>query len=124
MWTIDPSFASKSKAKKFRKRFPREFDSCFSNLQKVLDTLNAGRNLSQIDYGFLRHERNGIYRIGQTEVKNPHETRLYVCFNVEDKVIFVLGIGDKNGQTKDIGDHVKTAVKNTLLPSAKGRSQG
>ena len=108
MWSIDPYFASKTQAKKFKKRFPCEFKSCFSNLQKVLDELNDGRNLLQIDYGFFRHEKAGVYRIGQSEIEHPHETRLYVSFDEESKIVYNLGIGEKNGQSKDIARHVKT----------------
>ena len=52
--------------KRYRKRHPSEVASCFVNLGLVLDRLNFGIPFQSVEYGFLRSEGEGIYRIGQT----------------------------------------------------------
>ncbi|MDT8389835.1 MAG: hypothetical protein RRC34_04925 [Lentisphaeria bacterium] len=101
-WTISYDRASKASFAKYNQKHPRETASVFSNLARVIDYLQSGRPIEPPPFGFLRSEGKGLYRIGQTGVKSAKETRLYIFFAVIEKVIHVLGIGDKGSQKRDI----------------------
>lgn len=58
--------------------------------------------VTAIPYGFIRSEHEDVYRIGQTNVEHPHETRLYVYACVIRTTIYILTVGDKSTQQLDI----------------------
>jgi hypothetical protein len=60
-WSIDTSLAAASAFRQFRKKHPREYDSCFNNLDKIQQLLDDGKSLSEIQYNpsFFRHETKG-----------------------------------------------------------------
>ena len=103
MWTISKDHAETSSFKHFSKRHPREFAACFSNLDRAVNSLNAGLTLDQLgSTRYFASEGDGLFRIGQTGVPHPHESRLYVYIVLSDSVIYVLTIGDKSTQDADI----------------------
>jgi len=108
-WTIDISHASPRAFEDYEKRHRREFDACFNNLDKIIKFLNAGLKMGGFQVGFLRSEGRGLYRVGQTGVPGARATRLYVYPDVHHAVMYILGIGDKDTQHKDIAAaHIKT----------------
>ena len=88
--------------KRYRKRHPSEVASCLVNLGLVLDRLNFGIPFQSVEYGFLRSEGEGIYRIGQTGIPHAKETRLYIYVHIVGSKIYTLTIGDKDTQQDDI----------------------
>ncbi len=102
-WIPDTRMWSpKKQCKQMGRNHPAEFASCMLNLGKVLDELNTGRKIGGFSFNFFRSEGNGVYRIGQSSVKSPCEMRLYVYPDETSKTMFLLTIGDKNTQQKDI----------------------
>jgi hypothetical protein len=63
-WLIDVAYASQGKFEKFAARHPRENDSLFANLDKVLGLLREGQKVGGFRINFFRAEREGVYRIG------------------------------------------------------------
>ena len=102
MWIESYEFADANRMKHYAKKHRREFVSCLANLADVITALNSGAAVTAIPYGFFRSEHEDVYRIGQTNVKHPHETRLYVYACVIRTTIYVLTVGDKSTQQSDI----------------------
>ena len=102
MWIESYDFADANRMKHYAKKHRREYVSCLANLADVLAALNSGAAVTAIPFGFFRSEREDVYRIGQTNVKHPHETRLYVYACVIRTTLYVLTVGDKSTQQIDI----------------------
>jgi putative component of toxin-antitoxin plasmid stabilization module len=111
MWSIDWSLISKNQIKKTGKNHPAEFDSCLINIDAVLSLVNAKVKPEQISYGFFRSEGGGVYRIGQSKVPHAKEVRLYLHFDKKSEIIYIIGSGFKEGQTKDINAAKKLVKK-------------
>src|SRR6056297_1056310 len=101
-WLLNVDHASKPNFKRFNKGHPREYRSCFANLEKVRGLLESGCKVGGFQVGFFRPEGEGLYRIGQSKVRGAKETRLYVYPSEKDKRIYILRIGTKDSQQKDI----------------------
>lgn len=99
-WDIDQSFANANRFKSYYGKHPDETASCFNNAIKLSQALGSGIPFQSAKFGFLRSEGGGLFRIGQTGVPHAKETRLYFC--VKDETIYVLDIGGKETQDKDI----------------------
>jgi hypothetical protein len=103
-WRIDISYANAANFKKFRGRYPREYASCFSNLDTILNRLNLEIPLSVLANNppFFKPEKGGLFRIGQKGVVAAKETRLYVYPDEQLAMVFVVDIGTKETQKQDI----------------------
>ena len=112
-WSIDTSLATASAFRQFRKKHPREYDSCFNNLDKIIRLLDEGKTLSEIQYNpsFFRHETEGIFRIGQSGLAGAKESRLYIYLSFSGRMIYVLGIGTKETQQADLRQ-ARKSIKN------------
>lgn len=111
MWEIEDEYINKKAAKKIEKDHSEEYESCFSNAEKVRNQLNRGHKLRVFDFGFLKSEREGVYRIAQTGVKSAREVRLYVYFDEKNEILYLLHIGLKETQPKDINKAKQKARK-------------
>jgi len=96
MWYIEDGEAIRSGFKKVSKNHPEEYDACFRNLNKILAVLRSGNKIGKFKIGFFRSEGDGLYRVGQTGVKDSKEVRLYVYPDEESEIIYVLPWGPKN----------------------------
>jgi len=103
-WQIDNAYASPGKFKKFSGKHSAEFDSLFANLDKIMRLMRAGNKIGGFSVGFFKSEGEGVYRIGQTGVPNAKESRLYVYPDEQNKLIYVLTVGDKDSQQNDINE--------------------
>lgn len=102
-WTTNGALlANIHQAKKLGRSYPAEVESCMANLVRVLSMLDGGVPLGTFRFSFLRPEGGGIYRIGQTGVDAAREMRLYVAFDESTRTAYLLGIGTKNTQQRDI----------------------
>ncbi len=109
-WTIDYSrMVNRHQAKKLLHRYPAEVASCVSNLENVLVALAHGTPVNAVSFPFFRPEGGGVFRIGQTGVPSAREMRLYVTFAFIRDVAYVLSIGTKNTQPRDIADSIRVA---------------
>ena len=102
LWIVDAEYATKSQFKKFYKKHPAEYSSCFTNLDKVKSLLDSGYKLKEFKLGFFRSEGQSLYRVGQSGVVGAKETRLYLYLYEYRKTIYVLSIGTKETQRQDI----------------------
>ena len=117
-WQIENAFASPGKFKKFSGKHPREYESVFTNLEKVMRLLRCGHKLGSFQIGFFRPEGDGVYRIGQTGVPGAKESRLYIFPDEQNRVMYVLNIGDKDSQDMDINEAKRSANEIKLKPKA------
>ena len=109
-WTIDTSrLVNRHQAKALGRKYKAEVASCLANLGLVLAELGNGTPISAIPYPFFRSEGNGVFRIGQTGVSAAREMRLYVTFVFIGRTAFILAIGTKNTQSRDIADARRAA---------------
>ena len=118
MWIESYEFADANRIKHYAKKHRREYVSCLANLADVIAALNNGAAVTAIPCGVFRSEHEDVYRIGQTNVKHPHETRLYVYACVIRTTIYVLTVGDKSTQQSDINAcHAKARELKSQLSS-------
>jgi len=108
-WPIDNGYASPGKFKKFAEDHPREYESLFANLDKVLGILREGSKMGSFQIGFFRSEGEGVFRIGQTGVESAKESRLYIYPDQKNQIMYILGIGTKDHQSEDINGAKATA---------------
>jgi len=101
-WNLNADFAARNQFEKFNKSHPREYQSLFANLDKILTLLKQGRKVGGFYVGFFRSEGDGLFRIGQTGVSHALESRLYIYPDSETRILYILGIGEKSGQQDDI----------------------
>jgi hypothetical protein len=104
-WELSNEYAQSNKFKKYGKRHPDETASCLVNLDSIQQILKDGNALgTKLFPSFFRPEATtgGAYRIGQTGVKGAKESRLYVFPCPHTKVIYILTIGDKDEQKRDL----------------------
>ena len=115
-WQIENAYASPGKFKKFSGRHPNEFDSLFANLEKIMRLLRSGNKIGGFRTNFFRSEGEDVYRIGQTGVPSAKESRLYVLPIEQNRTMYVLTVGDKDTQEKDIWEakHIAKSIKSTL----------
>jgi hypothetical protein len=120
-WQIDNGHANRKRFEKFAGSHPREYDSLFANLEKVMRLLRAGHKIGGFQIKFFRSESDGLFRIGQTSVQGAKESRLYVYPDQEKRLMHVLNIGDKDGQSADINT-AKDLIKIIRKESEKSES--
>lgn len=103
-WRVSTAFATGNRFRKFAENYPRESESCAANLQRLVDHLNSGIQLTVLaqNLSFFRSEREGLFRIGQSGVKSAKESRLYIYPCEESWMIFILDFGTKETQRADI----------------------
>lgn len=107
MWESQPTDVFERKVKRAAKDRPKEVAYVNKNLQTYFVALVDGVNPMQIvkAYSFVHNERNGIYAIDQKGgPKNLAEIRLYLFPHVPSKTLYLLTIGDKNSQSRDINE--------------------
>ena len=123
MWQQSSEYAEKGVIKRFVKRHPREAVSCFENLRDVVAALDAGGEPLRLPFGFYSSEGADVYRIGQTGVKHPCESRLYIYSCVINTTVYVLTMGDKSTQKDDI-NRSKAIVRRIKSDLAQKANRG
>lgn len=118
MWEIKGEHADKNRLKRYTRKHFRESASCYENLTKLCEVLNSGFTIQQAEtgLGFLSSEGGDIYRIAQRGVAHAKETRLYVLVVVLGNSLYVLTIGDKDTQQRDLQHcrEIAANIKKTL----------
>lgn len=104
MWTTQQDYAERNQMKHYAKKHRREFLSCFANLKELCKVLNGGITIQQAEagLGFFSSEGGDVYRIAQSGVAHAKETRLYVLVALVGTCVYVLTIGDKDTQKRDL----------------------
>ncbi|MEA1928808.1 MAG: hypothetical protein U9N73_11440, partial [Candidatus Auribacterota bacterium] len=94
--------------------------ACVANLETLRKYLEIGLKIgANLKFGAFRPEGGGLYRIGQSGVPSPKATRIYICFDEDSKIIYVIGMGFKEGQKTDIKEAKKLVYKLQLKKQGK-----
>ncbi len=124
-WQIDTNYANPGKFKKFSGAHCREFASLNANLDKIMRILKGGQKVGGFRVNFFRSEGGDVYRIGQIGVPSAKESRLYVHPDEQNRVMYVLNIGDKDTQPRDVNeskDMVK-AIRSAKVASTQSQKK-
>jgi putative component of toxin-antitoxin plasmid stabilization module len=104
MWTIDDKADGWQRGYRYyQKKHKRELTAVLVNLETYLAALRAGTKPLQVKFGFIHPEGKGVVAIGEDgRGKSLAATRLYLHADAEDQVVYLITIGDKNSQSRDI----------------------
>lgn len=104
-WNIEETENFIRDYKLYEKKHPCELAAVLGNLDTYFETLKRLGHPFQIQAGFIHHEPDGIKALDQKgggkKVKLA-QTRLYVYPDVKSKQLYLLAIGDKTSQKRDI----------------------
>jgi len=102
-WSIETSDRWEKDQKWYEKKRPDELAAVLNNLQKYLSYLNKMPNSKTVHAGFMHPEPMGMVAIDQRGSRgNLQETRLYTFADDEKKVLYLITIGNKDEQSRDI----------------------
>lgn len=104
-WNIEHTDKFDRAAKWYSKKKPNEFIAVMANLDKYLTALQNIGNPLQITAGFIHNEPDGIIALDQKGGKQKvklQQTRLYIFPYLEERILYVLTIGNKQIQSDDI----------------------
>jgi hypothetical protein len=104
MWVIQKTDCYERRHRHYSKKKKRELLSVLNNLDIFLASLRSGRKPKPFAFGFLHVEPSDVIAIAQTGGPNLAATRLYVYPDTETETLYVLTVGDKSTQPKDIQD--------------------
>ena len=104
-WVLEESPFFVRRFKKYQKKHQKETIAVLNNLDTYLRTLNNGIKPALIHAGFVHREPHGIVAIDQKGAKGgTRETRLYVYAFETGNILYLITIGDKRSQQRDIAD--------------------
>jgi hypothetical protein len=87
------------------KKHPNETIAMMNNLDTYVRALKAGVKPVMIQAGFIHKEPHGVIAIDQKGTHgSPRQTRLYVYAFEEKNTLYLITIGDKNSQKRDVED--------------------
>jgi hypothetical protein len=104
-WRLNYTDKYERDFKQYEKKHPDELIAVINNLDFYFSTLGEVENPGLIKSGFIHPESHGIIAIDQRGGKRKvklQQTRLYVYPSIQDKTLYLLAIGDKNSQKRDI----------------------
>ena len=111
-WVIEESEFYPNRVKKYQKKHRRETASALNNLDTYFDTLRSGVKPTHIQAGFIHLEPQGVVALDERGMKGRgRATRLYIYTVEVDKVLYLITIGDKDSQKRDLVD-CREFVKN------------
>lgn len=88
-----------------KKKRVHEFVAVIENLERYRRALNYAGGPQHITGKYVHHEPMGIKALdesGERKIKKLQATRLYVYPDVATRTLYLLTIGSKNTQSKDI----------------------
>jgi hypothetical protein len=103
MWEVDVSEQWSKDRKWYEKKRPKELAAVLNNLDRYRAQLNIARNSKAVQAGYLHHEPQGVVAIDQKGGGgNLQETRLYTFADDQNRVLYIITIGNKSDQDSDI----------------------
>ena len=103
MWELEPTNLFVKLEGWYGKKRPAELAAVLRNLDRYVDLLNAASHARTVQAGFLHGEPSGVVAVDQKGGGgNLAETRLYTFPDDSAKVLYLILIGDKGTQAKDI----------------------
>ena len=104
-WLLEESEFFAGRFKRYQRRHPAATAAALNNLDTYLKTLNAGVKPPLIQAGFIHREPQGVVAIDQRGAKGrPRQTRLYMYAVAMERVLYLITIGDKDSQKRDLAD--------------------
>jgi len=104
-WEIKKTNKFGRKHKRYEKKRSYELQAVWINLEKYVKSLQLGTPIQQINAGFIHNEPKGIKALDQKgggKKRKLQETRLYIFPHTDQKILYLLTIGNKNSQDEDI----------------------
>jgi putative component of toxin-antitoxin plasmid stabilization module len=105
VWELRYTEIFERRLKKYRKNHPRETVAVLDNLDTYFRTLKLVGDSQGIVHGWIHPEGQGVKALTE-KGHGPHmrATRLYIFPDKNQRVLYVLTIGDKNTQGDDIAE--------------------
>ena len=104
-WVLEESSFFASRYKRFQKKHPNETAAMMNNLDTYVRGLNKGIKPALLQAGFIHREPLGVIALDQKGASgSPKQTRLYIYTYEVENTVFLITIGDKNSQKRDIED--------------------
>lgn len=114
MWEIETTTQYERDLKWYDKKHPSELAAVLRNLDRYFKQLIVIGNATLIEAGYIHHEPHGVVAIDQKGGgKALQETRLYAFANMEQNVLYLITIGNKDTQKNDI------AICNSFVESIR-----
>ena len=104
-WNIIPTQNYGRDHREYEKKRPNELVAVINNLDTYVGTLNGGVHPLQIKDGFIHDEPEGIKALDQKgggQKVKLEQTRLYIYPKVEACQLWLLAIGSKTNQKRDV----------------------
>lgn len=103
MWDLGAENAYRKAVKHFVKKYRRELKAVHDNLDTLLKALREGAKPQQVKLGCIHPEPGGVLAIDQKGGgAGLKETRLYTYPDEDTKSLYLITLGDKRSQKKDI----------------------
>ncbi len=122
-WELEETTRYVSRYKHFDRKHSRELQALRSNLERFVDAINDGQLPHMVTGKFIHNESDGIRALDQTGGfgRGLMESRLYLFADTSEQVLYLLCIGDKGEQKKDMIDCRRMVGK---LKKRKGDPDG
>ncbi len=103
-WRIEPTDAYARAHKYYEKKQPAELIAVLDNLDRYFKAVSHGVHPQFVVAGYIHDEGKGVRALDQKGGGKGklRQTRLYVYPDVDQKVLYLITIGDKNSQKDDI----------------------
>ena len=103
MWELATTELYEHDAKHYLKKHPRELQAVKRNLARYLEQIAKAPNSRAVKLGFLHDEPAGVIAIDQSGGgKGLQETRLYTFADDSSRTLWLITVGNKAEQAKDI----------------------
>jgi len=103
MWTEEVTGQFERDTKWYAKKHPDELAAVLRNLERYRKQLSIVGNPALIRAGYIHEEPHGVQAVDQKGGgKALAETRLYVYADMEQKVLYLITIGNKADQSRDV----------------------
>ncbi len=103
-WRVEPTDAYSRAHKRYEKKQPAELIAVLDNLDRYFKIISHGTHPQFVVLGCLHDEGKGVRAIDQKGGGKGklRQTRLYIYPDIDQKILYLLTIGDKKSQKDDI----------------------
>ena len=103
-WRIEPTDAYARAHKHYEKKHRAELIAVLDNLDRYFKAIAHGVHPQFAVAGYIHDEGKGVRAIDQRGGGKGklQQTRLYIYPDVDQKILYLITIGDKNSQKDDI----------------------
>jgi len=103
MWRLEPETDYKRALKRFVKKHRRAVQAAHDNLDTFFKALCGGAKPQQVKLGCIHPEPRGVLAIDQKGGgAGLKEIRLYTYPDEDTETLYVITLGDKNSQQRDV----------------------